>query len=193
MLEAVGLNPSSTTSCLLDLASVASVSLSLHICTVGRWVPGPLCRGGFGTDGLLWLPSASFQSTRSPSSASGAQAARHSLPSLPAWSHELCPDWRRALGAGAAALRSPRLFPAQYHTVREAAQQIPGGPAPLTDAEGHLQGRPGGDPHTSQQASGPGLATRLQHGVHGERGPRAGGGAQAPGLLGREAPLAAPL
>lgn len=36
MLEAVGLNPSSTTSCLLDLASVGSVSLSLHICTVGR-------------------------------------------------------------------------------------------------------------------------------------------------------------
>lgn len=39
LLETLCLNPSSTTSCLWDLSHLVLVSLSLHICKVGRVLP----------------------------------------------------------------------------------------------------------------------------------------------------------
>lgn len=41
-METLGLNPSSTTSCLRDIGFVASVSLRLHVWGVGRMMPALL-------------------------------------------------------------------------------------------------------------------------------------------------------
>lgn len=67
LLETLRLNPSSAVSCRWDLGYLAFVSLSFHVCKVGRILSTPVTAqantsaGSVLTD-CLPLPSASFQS-----------------------------------------------------------------------------------------------------------------------------------